>query len=148
MTRGRGGATELLVHVHQDVPEAGLQVLAGTIDPGEEPAVAAVREVFEEAGLAGARMCGLVARYVYEAAWDGSRHDRHVYHLELAAAAPEAWEHVVSAGDADQGLIFCYSWRRLADGIPLAGGQGTCWTPCGKGSACTHKMSGTRLASV
>ncbi len=43
----------LLVFTHDDVPLqlAGVQVPAGSIEPGEGPEHAAVREVFEETGL-------------------------------------------------------------------------------------------------
>lgn len=45
---------ELLVFDHVDVPEAGTQVPAGGIEPGESVEEAAVREVAEECGLTGA----------------------------------------------------------------------------------------------
>lgn len=43
----------LLVFTHRDVPVlvAGVQVPAGSIEPGETPADAAVRETLEETGL-------------------------------------------------------------------------------------------------
>src|SRR5690348_18410922 len=43
----------LLVFSHPDFPEAGIQVPAGTIEPGEEPEAGALREAFEETGLSG-----------------------------------------------------------------------------------------------
>ena len=45
----------LLVFTHLDYPLAvtGVQVPAGTVEPGEDPADAAVRELFEETGRAG-----------------------------------------------------------------------------------------------
>ena len=44
---------QLLVFTHSDVPleEAGVQVPAGTVRMGEDPAAAAIREVREETGL-------------------------------------------------------------------------------------------------
>lgn len=41
----------LLVFEEPDFPEVPLQVPGGTIDVGEEPEVAAVREFLEETGL-------------------------------------------------------------------------------------------------
>lgn len=43
----------LLVFTHDDVPldVAGVQVPAGTIEPGETPEDAVVREIWEETGL-------------------------------------------------------------------------------------------------
>ena len=43
---------ELLVFDHVGIPEAGTQVPAGTVDPGERPEQALVREVLEETGVA------------------------------------------------------------------------------------------------
>ncbi len=41
---------KVLVFRHRDVPEAGLQVPAGTVEPNEEPRAAAIREASEETG--------------------------------------------------------------------------------------------------
>ena len=43
--------TKLIVFDHADFPEAGTQVPAGTIEDGETPTFAAMREFFEETGL-------------------------------------------------------------------------------------------------
>src|SRR5690348_52483 len=42
---------QLLVFSHPFEPEAGIQVPAGTVEEGEHPADAAMREAFEETGL-------------------------------------------------------------------------------------------------
>jgi 8-oxo-dGTP diphosphatase len=44
-------ARDLLVLAHPDHPEIGLQVPAGTIEAGETPEQAAMREASEETGL-------------------------------------------------------------------------------------------------
>lgn len=110
----------LLVHRHRDFPEAGWQVPAGTVDDGETPEAGVMRETQEEAGLDGSRvrLRRLVGRYVYGTV------DRFVFHLELVGDAPMQWEHTVSAGEADQGLVFCYEWWDLKADLPLAGHQG------------------------
>lgn len=36
-------------------------------------------------------------------------------HLPLAHAAPDAWEHVVTAGELDPGLVFSLFWTTLPD---------------------------------
>ena len=43
---------DLLVFRHADFPTAGLQVPAGTVEPGEPPVEAVLREVREESGMA------------------------------------------------------------------------------------------------
>jgi hypothetical protein len=45
VTRQRDGAKELLVFDHQDDPDAGTQVPAGRLDPGETLAQCLVREL-------------------------------------------------------------------------------------------------------
>jgi len=48
ITRGSGPAAELLVFRH---PAAGIQLPAGTVEPGERFEVAALREAREESGI-------------------------------------------------------------------------------------------------
>jgi 8-oxo-dGTP pyrophosphatase MutT (NUDIX family) len=48
--RSTKGETEVLVFQH---PNAGVQFPAGTVDPGEDPTQAALREATEETGLSG-----------------------------------------------------------------------------------------------
>lgn len=47
---------QLLVFRHRDYPEAGVQVPAGTLHEGEDPAVGALRETEEETGHRGFRI--------------------------------------------------------------------------------------------
>lgn len=114
----------LLVHRHRDFPFVGLQVPAGTMDEGEEPEAAVLRETTEESGLTDLSVVSLVGRYAYEAPWDGTTHDRHVFHLELDGPPRKSWSHAVTAGEADKGLVFVYEWLPLDGTIELAGGQG------------------------
>lgn len=51
ITREKYGRLELLVFEHEDFPTAGIQVPAGTVDPGEDVSSALLREVLEESGL-------------------------------------------------------------------------------------------------
>ena len=50
VTRRGPDGLELLVFEHVDVP-AGVQVPAGTVEPGEDVRVAAIRELMEETGI-------------------------------------------------------------------------------------------------
>ena len=48
VTRERDGVRELLVFKH---PNAGIQIPAGTVEDGENPETAVMREIYEETGL-------------------------------------------------------------------------------------------------
>ncbi|MET7519984.1 NUDIX domain-containing protein [Streptomyces sp. NPDC005480] len=52
VTRNMPGGRELLVFDHRDHPEAGIQVPAGGVDPGELLTDAVLREITEETGVA------------------------------------------------------------------------------------------------
>jgi 8-oxo-dGTP diphosphatase len=111
VTRGN----DLLVLQHTaDYPDAGIQVPAGGVDPGESPGTAATRELFEETGLR------TPASPVYlQSCWwpnpDAPSRIRHYYWVEVPAATPMAWSHVVSAGEGDKGMTFHLSFRPLDD---------------------------------
>ena len=56
ITNGR----RLLPFTHPESPGAGVQVPAGTIEPGESPKHAVMREAREETGLAGLKYVRLM----------------------------------------------------------------------------------------
>ena len=123
VTRGE----ELLVFRHRDFPEAGLQVPAGTIEEGEDPQDAALRELREESGLTDVRVVGFLGRYLYDAApYRDEVHDRHVYHLELMRLAEQSWLHYeTDPSDGGPPIAFSFFWMSLRDPeLRLAGGQG------------------------
>ena len=118
---------ELLVFRHMDFPDAGLQVPAGTIEEGEDPQDAALREVREESGLTDIRVVGFLGRYLYDAASHGGEvHDRYVYHLELTGSAEQPWLHYeTDPSDGGPPIAFSFFWMSLRDPeLRLAGGQG------------------------
>lgn len=85
----------LLVFTHED-PLAGVQVPAGTIEPGEDPASAAVRECQEETTL-GARIIRALGVMDYDLRPAKPEvAQRHYFLMELVDPdPPEIWE----AGD-------------------------------------------------
>lgn len=118
----------LLVFRHLDQPweQAGLQVPAGTIRPGEEPAAAALREAREETGLATLRLVRELGHHDYDMRpYRDETHHRHVFHLEVDEDTPERW--TSSEDDALDGTgpkRFECSWIPLSQGHVLAAGQG------------------------
>jgi len=118
----------LLVFEHVDFPEAGIQVPAGTIEPGEEPAAAALREAFEETGLARLQLVDFLGARRRDMSDVGlpEIHERHFFHLQYDGAAPASWQHdECHASDASGPIRFRLYWTPLPDGVPeLIAGHG------------------------
>ncbi|WP_018348949.1 NUDIX hydrolase [Longispora albida] len=115
---------ELLVFDHVGLPEAGTQIPAGGVDPGESLAEAALREVAEETGLLGITLTG-------EAGTEDSPHPetgearRTTYFTATApAGAPSEWTHRVTGDGEDGGMEFACWFEPLPLAAPLAGNQG------------------------
>jgi 8-oxo-dGTP pyrophosphatase MutT (NUDIX family) len=103
--RLRGGV-EVLAFRH---PEAGLQIVKGTIERGETPEQAAVRELAEEAGIDDARASGRFGSLeIGEDTW-------HFVRIQTGDL-PERWVHPCKD---DGGHDFAFFWHPLdaeADG--------------------------------
>lgn len=120
-------AGRLLVFRHRDHPDAGLQVPAGTLEPGEAPDVGALRETEEETGRSGfglVRKLG-VSEYEFRERFEGrdrrELHERHVFLLAPPPDLPEQWSYLAEAGKGD--FWFEFFWLPLDAEIRLAGDQ-------------------------
>lgn len=100
-TRG----SELLMFRH---PRAGCQLVKGSIEPGEAPPETALRELFEEAGIADAHISddlGLWDANAWAQVWSFQR-------CEPAQPLPELWSHYCADGG---GHVFEFFWHPLAE---------------------------------
>jgi 8-oxo-dGTP pyrophosphatase MutT (NUDIX family) len=111
------GGPELLIFTH---PQGTVQIPKGTVDPGESPREAVVRELEEESGL--------VAVSVVEPAHELARHvprgpqgvgadeDQtwHLFRLRAVAGTPDTWRHEARGSDEEDGLVFDFAWVALA----------------------------------
>jgi 8-oxo-dGTP pyrophosphatase MutT (NUDIX family) len=122
VTRVRDGRCELLVFDHRDHPDAGTQVPAGRLEPGEQLEPALLRELEEEAGLRGARIVRKLATYAPGELVHGKAYTNHAYELD-APDAPEAWEHTVVGDGDDAGLVFVYRWAPVTPELRLWHGR-------------------------
>lgn len=125
ITRSDESGTQVLVFEHIDYPEAGIQVPAGSIEPGETPEEGALREAWEETGIPNLRSIGCLGDFRWWCAPGNEYHQRHVFHLSAPGNLPETWDHVVSAGTGDKGLHFRYYWMDIQQAADtLNGDQG------------------------
>lgn len=106
--------------------EAGLQVPAGTIDEGETPETAVVREAEEESGLKSLKVVRKIDEYQMYRHTHGEYNRRHVYELESTESPQEEWECVVAGGGEDKGMRFHYRWMNVEEAMyRLAGSLGS-----------------------
>ncbi|PFN28423.1 NUDIX hydrolase [Bacillus cereus] len=124
ITREKEGIMQLLVFKHRDIPEAGVQVPGGTVDEGETLEAAVLREIQEESGLRHLCIERLLADYIIHVKEKKEYQKRHFFHVTLPTDVKDTWQHIVSAGEEDQGLVFCYEWLDIAKCPELAGKQG------------------------
>ncbi|MBI1802321.1 MAG: NUDIX domain-containing protein [Chloroflexi bacterium] len=123
ITREKNGNRELLVFKHSDYPDAGIQVPAGTVEPGELPEQALWREVSEETGHTGFTLARRLTTYEYRYQPTGEWSRRHVYHLTAPTYLPGSWRHGEKFGTPDQ-ITFDFYWAPL-DSLPaLSAGLG------------------------
>ncbi|MFC6717982.1 NUDIX domain-containing protein [Natrialbaceae archaeon GCM10025810] len=111
-TRRSGGTLELLVF-EQEKPGAGVQVPKGTVEDGEAPHTAVVRELAEESGVD----APLGVSHLTSDHWYHERREtlyrRHFYHVPVREPR-EAWDHAVIGGGEDDGLVFSCFWAEPA----------------------------------
>lgn len=126
ITRKKEGTQELLVFRHWN-PEAGIQVPKGTIEKGESPAEAVMREAFEETGLDTLELVSLVATDVIHFPFaddDSSVQERHFFHLKITYEAHDNWTHEVQGSGVDEGMKFAYYWLALEQKDELIANMG------------------------
>jgi 8-oxo-dGTP pyrophosphatase MutT (NUDIX family) len=127
VTRG----DEILVFSHTHYPEAGIQVPAGTIQPGEDFVDAAIREVHEETGLDmdDLKLQDKLGVDVFSSG-DGDGFPslrRHFFHFEFVGNSPQVWIHYEEdpSDDTPGPIEFELKWVKNPDDIPvLTGNQG------------------------
>ena len=118
ITRDTPRGRELLVFEHAGEPEAGVQIPAGRLDPGEELEAALLREIAEESGLTGVRIVRELpgSEDHYE-----NGYENRGFHVVPTDDLPDRWEHLVVGDGDDAGLTFRYRWIPLEPELPLFG---------------------------
>jgi 8-oxo-dGTP pyrophosphatase MutT (NUDIX family) len=110
---------------HVDVPDAGTQVPAGGIDPGESVEQAARREVAEETGLRGVRVVEVLGTSDAPHPETGAPPQYTTYLLATCDEPRDAWTWRVDGAGEDEGMLFrCWFTPLPLSGVRLAGSQG------------------------
>ena len=110
----------LLIFRHPYSPNAGLQVPAGTIEAGEDPADAVLREAEEETGLQDLKLVSFLARDERDMSDCGVSELQHrwFFHLRYDGAAEETWLHAETSGGKHEPIWFEFFWASLPSGVP------------------------------
>ena len=112
----------LLVFRHTQHPEAGIQVPAGTVEGGELPEEAVLREAHEETGLDNLVIRSYLGFREYDFTTHGEVeiHRWHFYHLEFKGDAPIRWRHYERhpSNGSSNPIEFELFWVRVPDQIP------------------------------
>lgn len=108
ITRG----SRLLLFTQPGAPQAGIQVPAGTIEPGEKPQDAVMREAQEETGLSGLRFVRFIARDTRDMRDCGSDELQHrwFFHLSVEGPTEETWRHGEFGEDGSLIHPFDFFW--------------------------------------
>lgn len=126
----------LLVFRQPHSPKAGIQVPAGTVEEGEDPDAAVLREAREETGLDNLHVIGFLGEQARDLADCGRHeiHNRRFYHLHCIGDPPVRWRHHELYG----------LWRRhRADRIRAFLGAPAEWST---GTGCGSRGDAWRLA--
>ncbi|WP_214109241.1 NUDIX hydrolase [Acrocarpospora catenulata] len=119
---------QLLVFRHLDYSyeEVGIQVPAGTVNPGEDPASAALREAQEETGLTQLTIVRKLGTVDYDITpYRPEIQRRHIFQLALHQDTPQRWtSQEDNDGTSQQPIRFECFWIPLEHGHVLQAGQG------------------------
>ncbi|GAB3647430.1 hypothetical protein GCM10028833_11190 [Glycomyces tarimensis] len=111
MLRSGPAGAEVLVVLHLDRPDAGVQVPGGGALPHETIGEAALREAFEETGAAGLAFGEAIGNTLTASPEVAGARQISTYSRLSTSETRDAWDHVVSSHDGDAGLRFRCEFR-------------------------------------
>jgi len=120
ITRG----TELLVLDYVDGSYLEPQIPGGTIEPGESPEAAAIREGEEETGLTDLTVISFLGSFKKDLRVIGRDEviQAWFFHLDAGGSTPERWRHTeADPHDGSDSIVFELYWVPV-EAIPTLGG--------------------------
>lgn len=104
---------EILAFRH---PLAGNQLVKGTIEVGEDPLKAVLRELEEESGLiqTQAEWIAELEHLIQRPESLTEKQIWQLYILDAPANCLENWEHIAIGSPAEEGLTFSFYWQKLS----------------------------------
>lgn len=120
------GKQQLLVFIHRDYPEAGIQVPGGTVEEGEQLEIALLRELEEEAGLEQEQLSvrNKVTETIFYNSYTKEYQNRHIFLVQASTELPEQWSHFVTGDGDDRGLCYLFFWIDVTSPPNLIADQG------------------------
>lgn len=122
-------ANQLLVFSHPHHPEAGIQVPAGTIQAGESPEEAVLREAYEETGLENLELQAFLGVQEFDITQFGRAEvqRRYFFHLQYHGEPKAIWRHYENypSEGSTKPIEFELFWVEFPHGVPkLIAGHG------------------------
>ncbi len=105
--------TDVLVFEHVGMPEAGIQVPAGTVEYGESAEAALLREVAEETGVLLRDSGKCLGRFPWYREDRNEQHYRNVFRIDAPTGLADTWDHLPRGGGEEQGLVFRCFWMPI-----------------------------------
>ena len=117
----------LLVFIHTEYPEAGVQVPGGTVHPGESLEAGVLRETHEETGLTNLEICRFLGKDELILEQDGEKLvlERNFFHLTTQEKVASTWRHWEQdpSGGEERPIEFEFYWADLSSATPELSGR-------------------------
>lgn len=115
---------QLLVLDHVNQPDLSMQIPGGTVEAGESPVVAAIREAEEETGLTSLKLKTFLGDFRKDLSSLGRAETIHAYfyHLEVMEPPAQRWQHSeMDAHNQADPILFELYWVNIEPKPKLGG---------------------------